>query len=256
MYRFANLAAALALAGTACAHDGSHKSGRVPVLVELFTSEGCSSCPPADKLLERLQKDQPANGAFIVPLSEHVDYWNSASWRDPFSSAAFSERQSEYVRALHVDSPYTPQMVVNGRTEFVGSDEDSALAAIERAAKSETADVQLSGVSIGISGVTGSIRIGSVSASGQDSNDVFVAVTQDNLASSVRGGENGGHRLTHTAVVRTMKRIGTVTGTSFSGTFKVGLSPAWRTQDLSVVAFVQSRRSKRILGADLQKPGH
>src|ERR1051325_656657 len=106
---------------------------RVPVVVELFTSEGCSSCPPADALLARMDETQPVEGAEVVALAQHVDYWNSLGWSDPYSSHELSERQDEYARAFGHSGVYTPQMVVDGRDEFAGGDSDKAFETIERA---------------------------------------------------------------------------------------------------------------------------
>src|SRR5262245_30640045 len=105
----------------------------VPVLVELFTAEGCSTCPPADKLLEAMIASQPTPGAIIVGLGEHVDYWDRLGWKDRFSSAAFTKRQQLYADRFKEENVFTPQMVVDGQTAFVGSDVAAARRAIERA---------------------------------------------------------------------------------------------------------------------------
>src|SRR5260370_31679799 len=119
------------------------ESPRTPVLVELFTSEGCSSCPPADLLLSHLQQSQPIPGVEVIALSEHVDYWNQLGWIDPFSSAGLTERQRQYASVLHGDGVYTPQMVVDGKTGFVGSDSQKPLRAIAAAAKAPRTGIDL-----------------------------------------------------------------------------------------------------------------
>src|SRR5215468_4014633 len=116
---------------------------RSPVVVELFTSEGCSSCPPADAVLAQLQQTQPVAGAEVIALGEHVDYWNYIGWSDPFSAPVFSQRQNDYTNAFGAFSVYTPQMVVDGQTEFVGSKMSKALDAIAKAARAPKAKVQL-----------------------------------------------------------------------------------------------------------------
>ena len=235
--------------------------GKSPVLVELFTSEGCSSCPPADELLRNIQTEQPNENALIIPLSEHVDYWNSATWTDRFSTPQFSQRQMQYVQALHLREPYTPQMVVDGQSEFVGSDSDTASDAIAHAARKKKAqvDIQLTDSKSTESGnhaATLIVHVGSLAGlQAEGANDVFVAVTENGLSSTVRGGENMGRTLSHTAVVRLLEKVGTIdTADSFETQVKLKLDARWKVRDLSFVAFVQAHRSRRILGAGISNP--
>jgi hypothetical protein len=130
----AHASSAVAPASGARADSGATRA-RVPVVVELFTSEGCSSCPPADALLARLDKTQPVEGAEVIPLAMHVDYWNQLGWADPFSSHQFSERQGEYAAAFGKEDVYTPQMVVDGVKEFNGSNSSLARETIGKAAR-------------------------------------------------------------------------------------------------------------------------
>src|SRR5438094_115180 len=120
---------------------------RVPVLVELFTSEGCSSCPPADAFLQKLDHDQPISGADIVVLSEHVDYWDELGWKDPYSSRLFTDRQAAYGQRFGLRTVYTPQMVVDGASEFVGNDSRLAEKAFSKAVSKAKIGIRFSSVS-------------------------------------------------------------------------------------------------------------
>lgn len=229
---------------------------RAPVLVELFTSEGCSDCPPADRLLIWLEDTQPIRGVRVIPLSEHVDYWNHQGWTDPFSSSAFSERQADYSHSLHSDE-YTPQMVVDGKVAFVGSQKIQALAAISNEMRAERAAVSIEPVDDGAAGdknaATFSIEIGNLPSVGKKAQGlVFLAVTEDNLKSDVLGGENSGHQLVNSAVVRKIKLIGKLDArpdANFHAQPSVEISSAWKRTNLRAVVFVQLRDSHRILGA-------
>src|SRR5437870_5041136 len=178
---------------------------RQAVLVELFTSEGCSSCPPADALLESLDRSQPVPGALIVVLSEHVDYWNHIGWADPYSSHTFSARQEQYARRFRTQGPYTPQMVVDGRSEFVGSDARAADAAIRSAIRQPKAVIRL-GESDGVA----TIDVGPLPAGTARKAAVFAAYAIDSGTQNVARGENKGRRLHHVAIAKDLRQIGTV----------------------------------------------
>jgi hypothetical protein len=212
-----------------------------PVVVELFTSEGCSSCPAADQLLARLEREQPVQGAHIIALSEHVDYWDRLGWRDPFSSAQFTSRQQEYSRVLHEDGPYTPEMVIDGTTSFVGNQSSDAFKSISQAARDAK-------VTVRIASANGKIEIQADATT--RAADVIVAITERKLMSDVSRGENAGRKLQHTAVVRWMRVEGkTRPRQPFSGELHVSPEKGWKAEDLRIVVFLQERASRKVLGA-------
>jgi len=220
------------------------------VLVELFTSEGCSTCPPADKLLTDLDETQPIEGARIIALSEHVDYWNHLGWRDPFSTAEFSRRQAEYARAFNIDGSYTPQMIVDGRTQFVGSNAVAAREAIAQAARSPKAGVALAIKKSAPNSVTLAITVERIpDLSHSDKADVILAITESGLMNSVLRGENSGRKLAHSAVTRKLARLGSAEGGKFTAEHAVDLDSRWKRQNMKAVVFVQERSTRRVLGA-------
>ena len=221
-----------------------------PILVELFTSEGCSSCPPADSLLQHLIETPPVAGAEIIGLGEHVDYWNHQGWRDRFSSVEFTERQQRYSSKLKVQSIYTPQMIVDGRSEFVGSDVKAARLAIDRAAALPHGVVSIAIEPAATNHVTVDVKAIELPAlSPGDHADFVLAITEDRLQSNVRAGENRGRALTHAAVVRRLRTIGESRGDTASVRADVKLEPDWRRDNVRVVAFVQERASRHVIAA-------
>ncbi len=180
---------------------GDNPAARVPVLVELFTSEGCSSCPPADRLLQKLDRNQPVPEARIIVLSEHVDYWDQLGWKDPFSSPQFTERQRDYSAALKAEV-YTPQMIVGGTRPLVGNEEREALRAIRDAAKQSPAPLRIETQKDGPK-----TRI-EVTRDGPSQGALYLALAYDAKESQVLRGENAGHGLSHVAVVYSLRKLG------------------------------------------------
>ena len=228
--------------------------GHNAVVVELFTSEGCSSCPPADKLLAEMEREQPFANAEVIALEEHVDYWNKLGWTDPFSSDSATVRQYAYVGVIGDGNAYTPQMVVDGQEEFVGSREQTARNVIERAGARKKAEVSVSVEETGLEGeALLRIRVGRLpEVRPGDKAEVWLAVTETGLHSDVERGENAGEVLYHAAVVRKLHKVGTATTageSAFDSEEMVVRDSAWRAENLHVVAFVQEQKSKRILGA-------
>lgn len=229
---------------------------KVPVVVELFTSEGCSSCPPADNFLAELVDKQPLSGVEVIPLNFHVDYWDGGDWVDKYSSRDMTVRQKEYALAAGTERFYTPQMIVDGKFEFVGSNKDIAYQAFELVAPAKKATVVVrprsatgeTGLSIGVD-----IEVSRVpKITKGDKIEVLAAVTEDRVESQVTGGENAGRHLIHVDVVRSLKSLGTLG--SFPSKVKrlytnLAVESGWNKDRLRAVVFLQERKSRRMMGA-------
>ena len=217
-----------------------------PVLVELFTSEGCSDCPPADALLERLDATQFVPGAQAIVLSEHVTYWNHLGWRDPFSFDAMTERQEQYVARFGLDSGYTPQMVVDGAAQFVGNDPAKLSAAVARAAAKPKLKIAIEDAHWEDGALSFSVR-----ADNSTGATLVAALAQNAARSEVARGENAGRTLHHVAVVRAMKEFGSkatdgrpqrLSGAVSSGVDKSG-------NPLRLVVFLADRKTGHVVAA-------
>jgi len=228
--------------GNSSARPLNAAPARTAVLVELFTSEGCSSCPPADALLGTLRQEFAKTGFEVIPLGLHVDYWNSLGWKDRFSASDFSRRQEQYASAMGTEGPYTPQMVVDGKSEFVGNDRERARAAIvEEAGRPARAAIELSSSALDQL----SVKI----SSAENGATVLIAITEDNLSTKVGAGENSGRELRHSAVVRFMRVLGHIQNGGFATGISLPIEKGWKPGDLHAVVFVQQGSAGEVLGA-------
>jgi hypothetical protein len=238
------------------AADAPQRNAPSPVLVELFTSEGCSTCPPADALLQQLDSSQPVAGAQMIVLSEHVDYWNHIGWTDPYSSRFFSDRQSAYSGRFGLNSVYTPQMVVDGTTEFVGNDSRLATQAVQKALGQQKVPVRVSGITFD----TPNVLRAHVEAdalpepSKVPKADLYLVVALNHVESQVLRGENSGRHLTHVGVVQSLTKIGSLgIGKNFAQDVRVKLDSKSDLTNLRVIVFVQQSGQRQVLGAALEK---
>jgi hypothetical protein len=228
------------------AHAQTSASNRTPVLVELFTSEGCSSCPPADALLAKLDHDQPIQNAEIIVLGEHVDYWESVHWHDRFASSQYTDRQKLYGQRLRFDEVYTPQMVVDGSNQFVGSDAAHAVRAITQAAQTPKLPLSLARPVVDGRRISSSVSAPSTESHG----DLYAALVDISDTTEVRGGENGGRHLQHAGVVRNLQRIGNLKDLGPKPLpFSLKSPGDANIATMRVVVFAQQNGQGNILGA-------
>ena len=247
--------------------DGTGEAAKNPAppdgrtaVIELFTSQGCSSCPPADRLLSKLAQD-PRYPGKVIPLSFHVDYWNYIGWTDPYSSSRWSDRQKLYAaRAFHSNRIYTPQVVVNGRAECVGSQEAAVLDRVTDALAADPAGR----VSLALDPPTPDghlrVKVGAklAKAVGSGDLDLWVAIYESGLSTSVKAGENASRVLRNDRVVRRFEKAFTLPGTAGaekSGEIVLGLDKRWKTGDLGVAAFLQDPATLAIHGAAAREVG-
>jgi len=223
------------------AHAQNTNSGFA--VVELFTSEGCSSCPPAEKVMSKLIDDAKKNHKNIYCLEYHVDYWNRGGWKDPFSKNQFTMRQNNYSSALQQRELYTPQMIVNGEAEFVGSNAEKADAAISKAL--------MTGSKMDLKVMPDSAAADTLylhySANQPDKNfSLHFAIVENHLVSKVGKGENSGRTLTHDGVVRILYSI---PFDKLSGNAKVPVKGITLNENCELISFVQNKQTMKILGA-------
>jgi hypothetical protein len=223
-----------------------------PVLLELFTSQGCSSCPPADALISEL-----GSAKDVIPLAYHVDYWNNLGWSDPFSSHQFSERQSAYARAMDLGGEYTPQMVIDGESQYVGSDRRSIARAIADA-RSKPASATVSLKTELLKGKSRILRLELnarvLEASGNGPFTVMVALYENGLVSEIGGGENGGREIAYDYTVRKLIPAFELRSAQVEKELTIELEPSWSLDHLGVATFIQDPRSLKIEGAANQYP--
>jgi hypothetical protein len=241
-------------AGSATEPDqSSHAS---PVLIELFTSEGCSSCPPADIFLQRVDAAQPIPGAQLIVLSEHVTYWDQDGWKDPNSSPSLTDRQSSYEGPLGEKTVFTPQLIVDGTQQMRLGNPQQIEDLLKKAASTPKVPIRIGEVTVDAGNPTTLRAHIETDANFEKHNaDVYVAVALDHVESQVLRGENGGRHLVHVAVVQQLTKVGKLQkGKTFAQDVQLKLKPGTDPKNVRLVALVQESGPGKVLGAALRKP--
>jgi hypothetical protein len=223
----------------------SPPAGKGFAVVELFTSEGCSSCPSADEAVIQLSKDYPEQ---VYILGFHVDYWNYIGWKDEYSSAAFSERQRQYGERFSLNSIYTPQIVVNGQKEFVGSNRGQLKTSVNEALKSTPSDE----IKLSLSKENATTLRVNYEVTGGAESILNIALVQLNAITAVKKGENKGKSLHHINIVRALKSM--QVGNGAKAVIEIPVPRDLQFKDVEVIAYLQNKKDWKIIAATLQKP--
>jgi len=213
------------------------------ILAELYTSQGCSSCPPADRLLSSID-ELAAGGSEVLALAFHVDYWDDLGWRDPFSDAAWTERQQHYAARVSDGRVYTPMMVVQGREHMVGSSREDVTSALARAARAPASGAAISGRAAGPD------RVAIEATAGDSAARAYVVLVESAVDTRVLRGENRGRVLRNDHIVRRLRRAFELAPQQRkSETVELAVDPTWRREHLAVVLFLQDPESLAIQSA-------
>ena len=240
---FAIFASTILLALVSLAFSVPSIVAQQPVVVELFTSEGCSSCPPADAMLTKLSHQRNTSIANLILLEEHVEYWNDGGWHDRFSGPTYTQRQYDYVKDLHLETAYTPQIVIDGHLQASGNNPAQVQQLLLQAAKS----AKPAGVTLHLA-ARDKLEV-TIDNPSRAKMEVLFAVTEDDLTTDVRGGENGGRTLAHSAVVRELHKVGSTSDDKFDKVINLPDKSDWKKPDLRAIVLVQNPHSGEILGA-------
>ena len=236
--------------------DPDKSSHPNPVLIELFTSEGCSSCPPADIFLQKLDAAQPIPGAQLIVLSEHVTYWDQDGWKDPNSSPLLTDRQSSYEGPLGENTVFTPQLIVDGTQQMRLGNRQQVEDLLKKAASTPKVPIRIGEVTVDPGNPTALRAHIETDANFDKHNaDVYVAIAFDHVESQVLRGENGGRHLVHVAVVQELTKIGKLQkGRTFTQDIQLKLKIGTDPKNVRLVALVQESGPGKVLGAALRKP--